>query len=101
VVDLDFELRGVRFTWDVQKAASNEARHGVSFEEAAEAFFDPFLRVVDASPDSGVEQRDAVIGYDAVSRLLFVVHVEPVDDHIRIISARRAGPAERKRYEDQ
>jgi uncharacterized protein len=29
------------FEWDQKKAAGNEAKHGVSFEEAATAFFDP------------------------------------------------------------
>lgn len=44
-------------------------------------FFDPFLRLVDASRND--EARDAVIGYDAQSRLLFVVHVVFEDDAIR------------------
>jgi len=31
-----------------------------------------------------------VIGLDASARLLFVVHIEHAEDHIRLISARRA-----------
>ena len=29
------------FEWDSKKGDSNEAKHGVSFEEASRAFFDP------------------------------------------------------------
>jgi uncharacterized protein len=29
------------FEWDSKKAKSNEDKHGVSFEEASRAFFDP------------------------------------------------------------
>jgi uncharacterized DUF497 family protein len=45
------------------------------------------------------EARDAVIGYDALSRLLFVVHVELEGEAIRIISARKATHEERKHYD--
>jgi len=31
----------MRFEWDEAKAASNLKIHGVSFNEAVEAFFDP------------------------------------------------------------
>jgi hypothetical protein len=40
----------------------------VSFEEAAEVFFDPFYQVGDASvPD---ERRDFIIGYSFSQRIL-------------------------------
>ncbi len=29
------------FEWDPKKAAANEVKHGISFEEAGTAFFDP------------------------------------------------------------
>jgi uncharacterized DUF497 family protein len=73
-MDIEFELQGVRFVANREKARRNPAKHqGVTFEQAAQAFFDPFLRVVDA--DRNEEARDAVIGMDASSRLLFVVHI--------------------------
>ena len=57
------------------KAAANPRRHdGITFEQAASVFFDPFFRLVDASRHG--ESRDAVIGFDAAGRLLFVVHIE-------------------------
>ncbi len=60
-------------------------------------FFDPFFQLVDASRKD--EVREAVIGYDALSRLLFVVHVELDGEAIRIISARKANQEERKHYD--
>lgn len=91
-------LGGVNFEWDHAKATANVAKHGVTFELACEVFFDPFLRVVDAAlPD---ESRDAVIGYTGSQSLLFVVYVVRHEEIIRIISARRATPAERRLYED-
>jgi uncharacterized DUF497 family protein len=60
----------------------------VTFEQAAEAFFDPFLKVVDASRNE--EARDAIIGMDTRWHLLFVVHMELEEDAIRLISARKA-----------
>lgn len=46
------------------------------------------------------EARDALIGLDREARLLFVVHLEIKEDHIRIISARGATRQERREYED-
>jgi uncharacterized DUF497 family protein len=72
-------------------------KHGVAFSQAAQAFFDPFLRVTDAG--IGSETRDAVIGMDERWNLLFVVHIVLEEDIIRIISARKATPSERSYYE--
>jgi uncharacterized protein len=97
-MDVYFDLNGVRFVWDRAKAQQNVIIHdGVEFEHAAEAFFDPFLRLVDASGND--EDRDAVIGYDASGRLLFVVHVQINEEVIRIISARKATLKEREHYD--
>ena len=98
-MDENYELNGIRFVWNRSKARKNRLKHGVGFPQAAEAFFDPFLRVVDASsPD---ETRDAVIGMDRHWHLLFVVHVMLPDERIRLISARNATATERRHYEDQ
>lgn len=95
-MDAMYRLQGITFEWDDQKARSNLEKHGVSFEEAAEAFFDPFFQGGDASV--GGERRDLVIGYSLAQRLLLVVCEErPIAT--RIISARPATRAERKLYE--
>ncbi|MCP9440800.1 MAG: BrnT family toxin [Nitrospira sp.] len=64
----------------------------------SQVFFDPFVTVVDAATDE--EHRDAAIGMTAGSRLLVVVHALRENEVFRIISARPATPAERRRYEN-
>jgi uncharacterized DUF497 family protein len=93
-----FVLNGISFVWDRAKAHQNLRKHGIPFERAAEAFFDPFLRVVDASSDD--EARDAIIGMDEKWNLLFVVHISFESGSVRIISARQATNNERRIYED-
>jgi uncharacterized protein len=36
-----YSLQGIAFEWDEQKAQTNLKKHGITFEEAAEVFFDP------------------------------------------------------------
>jgi uncharacterized protein len=94
-----FVLNGITFVWDDTKARINPANHdGITFQQAAEAFFDPFLVVVEASRNE--EARDAVIGLDARWNLLYVVHIEREENVIRIISARKATRQERAEYEN-
>ena len=97
-MDVYYSFSGITFVWNEEKARINPIKHdGVTFLQAAEAFSDPLLVVVDASRND--EARDAVIGLDTRWNLLFVVFVEREDDHIRIISARRATRKEREYYE--
>ena len=97
IADFRFDLNGLLFVWNEAKAKRNQQDHGVSFEDAAEAFFDPFFRLVDASRNE--EARDAVIGCDARGRLLYVVHIEFEEELIRIISARKASREEVKSHD--
>ncbi len=98
-MDVTFILNGITFIWNKQKAKQNLLKHkGIIFERATEAFFDPFLVVVDASRN--YEARDAVIGMDKNNYLLFVVHIQQENDMIRIISARQATRQERIYYEN-
>ena len=96
-MDIVYRLQGLEFEWDEKKANDNIVNHGVTFEEAAEAFFDPFYREGDASVDD--EQRDFIIGYSFSQRLLLVVHTQR-SERTRIISARPAVRSERKLYEN-
>ena len=94
-----FILNGITFIWNEEKARQNKIKHkGVTFKRAIEAFFDPFLVVVDASRN--YEARDAIIAMDKQNYLLFVVHLQQEDDMIRIISARKATRKERNYYEN-
>lgn len=97
-MDVVYRLQGVEFEWDEQKAQQNVEKHGVTFEEAAEVFFDPFYQYGDATPPHADEQRDFLLGYSVVQRLLLVVYTER-SERTRIISARLATRAERKLYE--
>jgi uncharacterized DUF497 family protein len=97
-MDERFDLDGIGFVWNTDKALANERKHGITFEEASTVFFDPFLVLVDASPED--ESRDAVIGMAEDGRLLFVVHVAFEQELVRIISARKATRSERRRYEE-
>ncbi len=97
-MDIHCELNGTTFVWNAKKAAANPGKHdGITFEQAATVFFDPFFRLVEASRSE--EARDGIVGYDLLSRLLYVVHVEVEGDAIRIISARKATNEERKHYD--
>jgi len=97
-MNITYQLQGMVFEWDENKAQSNLQKHSVTFEEAAEVFFDPFYHTGDASVDEG-EERDFIIGYTFSQRLLLAVYTER-NDRTRIISARLATRAERKVYEE-
>ena len=97
-MDIMYRLQGIEFAWDENKAQSNIQKYGVTFEEAAEVFFDPFYQTGNASMNDN-EERDFIIGYTFSQRLLLAVYTER-SDRIRIISARSATRAERKVYEE-
>ena len=97
-MDESFELNGIGFIWDGKKARVNIDKHSIAFENAANVFFDPFLRIVESGLDG--EARDTVVGMDKQWNLLFVVHVIFEHDWIRIISARKATRTERLFYEN-
>jgi hypothetical protein len=60
IVDVASYLDGQPFIWDSSKARINAAEHGITFELAREAFFDPFLVYDDAT--AGDELRQGIIG---------------------------------------
>jgi uncharacterized DUF497 family protein len=87
----------VRFEWDDEKAVANLEKHGVSFGEATEVFYDPnALEGFDAE-HSVEENRFFIIGLSS-RRLLYVVYAEREGDTVRIISARRAVKREEELY---
>ncbi len=88
----------MRFERDGSKATSNLKKHRVSFDVAVTVFYDP-LAATFADPDhSHEESRLVTIGYSAHGRLLVVCHLEQ-GGTVRLISARRATPRERRRHE--
>jgi uncharacterized protein len=91
-------MNGLSFEWDLKKAESNKAKHGVSFEEAKTVFYDERALVIPDPDHSNVEERFVIMGMSALSRVLVVVHCLRNNNVIRIISARRAGTKEMKPY---
>ncbi len=84
------------FEWDEDKDRSNQQRHGLSFSEASELFASSadYLEIFD---DDHSEDEDRFIAVGPIVRgVIVVVYTEPVDDVIRIISAR---PATRQEVE--
>lgn len=86
--------------WDPDKARRNVEKHGVDFEEASTVFRDPLLLVMPDLEHSQEEERWLALGMSVRQLLLVVAHTEN-EQTIRIISARKAEPKERRRYEQQ
>ena len=88
----------MRFEWDDQKAIENLSKHGVSFGEATEVFYDPNA-IEDYDAEHSVDEARFVIIGLSIRRLLYVVYAERAADLVRIISARKADRAEQEIYE--
>jgi uncharacterized protein len=92
-------MNGMGFTWDEAKVAENLRKHGVSFEEGSTAFADENARLKHDPEHSQQEDRFILLGFSTRLRLLIVCHAyRESDEVIRIISARKATPNERKQY---
>lgn len=87
----------ITFEWNSKKSSENARKHGVSFEEAATCFGDRISRTIHDPDHSVDEDRYALLGMSAQSRLLVVVHTER-GENIRIISARSANRRETALY---
>jgi uncharacterized DUF497 family protein len=89
---------GISFEWDDDKARLNEAKHGLTFEEAATAFGDPLSITVHDPDHSAAEARFVLVGMTSSGKLVVVVHTER-GGMLRLISARSATRGERRAYE--
>lgn len=85
------------YEWDPAKAAANLRKHRVDFADAALSLEDP-QALIAPDPDASGEERFVRLGADPEGRVLVTVYA-PRDERLRIISSRRASPAERRRYE--
>jgi uncharacterized DUF497 family protein len=93
----------VRWVWTIEKNASNRQKHKLSFATAVLVFDDPLaMSRRDVYPHEERWQTVGLIG----QVIVLVVHTLPeVDSRTgeeigRIISARKATPQERRRYEE-
>jgi uncharacterized DUF497 family protein len=87
------------FEWDDDKAAQNWRDHAVTFEMARDVFRDAFAIDWFDEEHSEDEERNGIIGM-VEGRFLFVAYTMR-GERIRIISARKAEPHERRRYHDE
>ena len=93
----------MRFIWDPRKDAANRQKHGVSFDLACRVFDDPTHISTQDRHESG-EERWQTIGLIGPMAIFMVAHTYEEDDDeevVRIISARKATKAERKRYDER
>lgn len=86
----------MEYEWDSLKAVKNFQKHGVEFADAVIALEDGNALTIEDSDHN--EQRFKTLGLGALINILLVVHVERGEQHIRIISARRADKKEIKQY---
>ena len=97
---IDYQLHGIRFEWESEKATTNLRKHGIAFETACEVFFDPFLRMLDPENLDG-QLREEIMGLTMNWKLIYVVYTMRKGDIFRIISARSVTKYERRLYEEQ
>jgi uncharacterized protein len=88
------------FEWDSHKAKRNLRKHGVSFDEACTVFGDSSALIFADEDHSNGEEREIIVGYSFLDRVLLVSFTERQMDRVRIISARRATRREQKDYEE-
>jgi hypothetical protein len=93
----------MRFVWDERKSRANLAKHHVSFETGRLVFDDPFaLSVQDRTVHGG--ERWQTMGLVGGMVVILVAHTfleQDGEEVIRIISARKATPHERRIYEER
>ena len=84
----------MKFEWDEKKHLANKKKHGINFDHAVNAFFDPLRQEYYDDGHSDLdEERYILLGY-AINCVLLISFTEPEPDTFRIISARRANKIE-------
>lgn len=90
----------MQFEWDPDKDRDNQAKHGVSFDEASTVFGDPFAWTITDPDHSADENRFLTTGQSNRQRLIIVAHTDRAE-RVRPISAREVTAAERRVYEEE
>jgi len=88
----------MKYEWDEAKNRKNLAKHGLSFEDAAEVFSGPCVTFEDDRFAYG-EERLITLGLLA-GRLVVITH-SPCDEETRIISMRKGNRREQKIYQER
>jgi uncharacterized DUF497 family protein len=84
----------MEFEFDPAKSEANLRKHKIDFEEAQELWKDEHAAVVDARSDS--ESRQALIG--CCREKVWIAFFTERSSKVRLISVRRARPAEEEMY---
>lgn len=97
--DVVYTADGIVFEWNEEKSESNKVKHDVDFRVAALIFAGPTVDLgVDKHADG--EMRVLTVGVVMGVTYIAVVNVDR-EDHIRIISARKADRKERTLYDKE
>lgn len=90
----------LHYEWDEDKDLANQRKHdGIAFADAITVFDDPNLLSIFDPDHSQDEDRYLALGRDRTGQILVVSFtVRGDDEHIRLISARRAVKHEEKQY---
>ena len=92
-------MSNIRFEWGANKAAANQRKHGVTFDEARTVFFDENAKLINDPDHSDDEDRFVMLGLSGNFRFVLVCHCYREQGNvIRIISARKASTQESKQY---
>lgn len=86
------------FEWHEGKAARNLAKHGVPFEYATRVFLDAHR--LDAKDDRGDYGEERWLTLGLIAGRLYAVAYTERGESIRLISARKANPRERRQYDE-
>jgi uncharacterized DUF497 family protein len=93
-------LENKSFSWSDEKNRENIKKHGLSFQEAAPVFLDPYLVIRHDDAHSAMEEtRWKGIGILGNDLLLAVIFVED-ENEVRFISAREASKKEKEDYSE-
>ena len=91
-----------QFSWLETKARANRRKHGLAFQDARYAFFDPLAVISLDSSAHSWEERWVLVGLMKGGSLVVVIHTceESEEGHlVHIISARSATSHEKVEYE--
>jgi uncharacterized DUF497 family protein len=93
-------LEDKEIVWHENKNRENIKKHGISFQESAFVFLDPYLVLIyDEAHSTAEETRWKGIGV-IKNALLIIVFFTEHEKEIRLFSAREATQKEKKNYHE-